>query len=184
MAADGLRESIARPANDAATILEQAVGAAARALWDRPEAVHYLEHCARQLQPLLTTLPTAPPAYGLIHGDAIRANALVDAQEQVTLIDFDLCGPGLRAYDLASYLLTIRGTAQEAVFIEAFLAGYTAWRSLSQAEYGLLPVFEAVRAIFDIGVPATYVDQWGSGYLYAVLDPALAQVRRCMAQLG
>jgi Ser/Thr protein kinase RdoA (MazF antagonist) len=50
----------------------------------------------------------------------IRANALVADDGAVTVIDFDWAGLGWRAYDVASYLLTIRGDPQEPNFEEAF----------------------------------------------------------------
>ena len=61
--------------------------------------------------------------------------------------------------------------------------GYTEVRPLTGQEHETLPLFEAVRAIFDVGVPAKYVDHWGSAYLYASLDRTLDQLRRSMARL-
>ena len=121
------------------------------------------------------------PAYGLIHGDVIRANALVSEPGQVTIIDFDLCGPGWRAYDLAGYLLTIRDTPEEQAFEGAFLAGYQQERPLSPAEQQLLPAFEAVRAIFSIGIPAMNIHHWGSAYFHAFLEQSLKRLRASMA---
>ncbi len=43
-----------------------------------------------------------------------------------------------------------------------------------------LPVFEAGRHIFSIGVPAMNVDHWRSAYLHAFLDHSLAQLRTRM----
>ena len=128
-------------------------------------------------------MPKEPPAYGVVHGDVIRANALVGEDGTVTVLDFDFCGIGWRAYDVASYLLTIRNTPTEAEFAEAFLAGYTDIRALTPEEREAMPLFEAVRAIFAIGTPAKYVDHWGSEYLYAFLDQSLERLERVMQQL-
>ncbi len=91
---------------------------------------------------------------------------------------------GWRAYDIASYLLTIRGTPDEAEYADAFVAGYTDIRSLLPTEHEALPFFEAVRALFEIGTPARYVDTWGSAYLYAFLDQSLEKLKHQMSQLA
>lgn len=182
--ADALPEPLDRPTNDLATIIDEATTAARMALIDRPDAVALLEKCAIRLHALGAVLTSTPPAYGLIHGDVIRANALVDQEGTVTVLDFDLCGLGWRGYDIASYLLTIRGSPDEAAFAEAFLTGYTELRSLSSYDYETLPLFEATRAMFEIGTPAQHVNHWGSAYLYSWLDHSLTQLRRCMGQLG
>jgi Ser/Thr protein kinase RdoA (MazF antagonist) len=122
--------------------------------------------------------------YGIIHGDAIRANALVAEDGSVTVIDFDWYGPGWRAYDIASYLLTIRGSKDEQAFAEAFLSGYTAVRPLAAHEHALLPLFEAVRAILEIGAPALHVNLWGSAYLESFFAQFLERLKRAMQQLA
>jgi hypothetical protein len=53
--------------------------------------------------------------------------------------DFDLCGRGWRAYDIASYLLVIRGSAEEEASQQAFLKGYEEIRPLREIEGETLP---------------------------------------------
>ena len=173
-----------RPVIDIAALLDEAVAAAERALIERPDVVAFLHESATRLRPKLDPLPKESPTYGVIHGDVIRANALVGDDDTVTVLDFDFCGIGWRAYDVASYLLTIRNTPMEADFAEAFLAGYTDIRALTPDEPKAMPLFEAVRAIFAIGTPAKYVDHWGSEYLYAFLDQSLERLERTMQQLA
>jgi Ser/Thr protein kinase RdoA (MazF antagonist) len=182
--ADAMSAPLNRPVIDIATVLDEAVTAAEMALIERSDVVSYLRECATKLRPELDPLPREPPAYGVIHGDVIRANALVGDDGTVTVLDFDFCGIGWRAYDVASYLLTIRNTPTEAEFAEAFVAGYTDIRSLTPEEREAMPLFEAVRAIFAIGTPAKYVDHWGSEYLYAFLDRSLEGLERAMRQLA
>jgi Ser/Thr protein kinase RdoA (MazF antagonist) len=160
--ADDMPFSLARPANDIAQLVNQSLAAFAAEVPDRPEDVAYLRQCAAILRPKFRTLPQAKPYYGLIHGDVIRANAQVAKDGTVSILDFDLCGPGWRAYDIASYLAVIRGLPEEPIWEEAFLDGYEQIRPITEVEREALPVFEAVRHIFAIGVPAMNVDHWGS----------------------
>jgi Ser/Thr protein kinase RdoA (MazF antagonist) len=181
--ADTAPTAFARATRDIAASLDEAMAGIRTALRDRPVECGYLESCARELHARLRTLTHESPAYGIIHGDAIRANALVADDGGVTVIDFDWYGLGWRTYDIASYLLTIRGDPNEQRFAEAFLAGYTAVRSLAAGEYPLLPLFEAVRAILEIGTPALNVNLWGRAYLDSFFDQSVERLRRSMQQL-
>jgi Ser/Thr protein kinase RdoA (MazF antagonist) len=172
-----------RPENDVLAIVDQPAAACAAAVHDRPEAVRYVQACAATLHSRLASLSKAPPAYDLIHGDVIRANAQVSDDGAVSILDFDLCGPGWRTYDIASYLFVVKGTPNEATYAEAFLRGYQSVRPLTEAERATLPLFEATRAIFDLGVPAMEVNHWGRAYLDTFLDQSLAQLKRCMEAL-
>jgi Ser/Thr protein kinase RdoA (MazF antagonist) len=179
--ADEMPFNLVRPANDVHAILNRSVAAFAAAVPEHPDDVAYLKHCAAVILSRLGTLPhQRKPYYGLIHGDVIRANAQVADDRTVTILDFDLCGPGWRAYDIASYLVVIRGLPDEAALARAFLSGYEQIRPITEVEREALPVFEAVRHIFSIGVPAMNVNHWGSSYLYAFLDQSLAQLREKM----
>lgn len=178
--ADAMPSSLVRPANDIEQIVNRWIAAFAAAVPDRPEDSVYLHRCAGIILPRLEALPQEKPYYGLIHGDVIRANAQVADDGTVTILDFDLSGPGWRAYDIASYPAVIRGSAKEAMLEAAFLGGYEQIRPITEIEREALPVFEAVRHIFSIGIPAMNVYHWGSAYLHAFLDESLGQLRERM----
>jgi len=182
--ADDAPPSFVRTAASIAARLDQAIAGIQTALLDRPAERAYLAACTVELQARLQTLTHESPTYGLIHGDVIRANALVANDGSVTIIDFDWYGLGWRAYDIASYLLAVRGDPNEQRLAEAFLSGYTAVRTLASHEYLLLPLFEAVRAILEIGTPAEHINHWGSAYLYSFFDQSLERLEHSMQQLG
>jgi Ser/Thr protein kinase RdoA (MazF antagonist) len=182
--ADQAPTALGRTTQDIAVRLDQALVGIRAVLGGGMAERAYLEECAQELQARLPILPRESPAYGIIHGDAIRANALVANDGSVTVIDFDWYGLGWRAYDIASYRLTVRGTQDEQPFAEAFLSGYTAVRPLTEQEYALLPLFEAVRAMLEIGTPALHVNLWGSAYLESFFTQSLDRLKRAMQQLA
>jgi Ser/Thr protein kinase RdoA (MazF antagonist) len=182
--ADRAPVSVVRTTHDIAARLDQALAGIRALLGDGLTERPYLEECAQELQSRLRTLPKEAPTYGIIHGDAIRANALVADDGSVTVIDFDWYGLGWRAYDIASYLLTIRSDPNEQPFADAFLSGYTAVRPLAAQEYALLPLFEAVRAILEIGTPALHINLWGSAYLEGFFAQSLDRLKCSMQQLA
>ncbi len=72
---------------------------------------------------------------------------------------------------------------REDSLVDAFLTGYTATRMLTSQEYANLPLFEAVRAVFEIGTPALNVDHWGTAYLSAFFDQSLERLKQAMLRL-
>jgi Ser/Thr protein kinase RdoA (MazF antagonist) len=183
--ADGMDGELTRPANDVSRLLHRCIAAFEAEVPERPEDLAYLRQCGATLRARIDgALPQEKPYYGLIHGDVIRANLRIGDDGSVTLLDFDLCGPGWRVYDVASYLVVVIMLPEREKSERAFLSGYEEVRQITAMEREALPLFEAVRAIFDIGVPAMNVHHWGSAYLHAFLDHSLDRVRHIMSEIA
>jgi Ser/Thr protein kinase RdoA (MazF antagonist) len=173
--ADSMPLTLDRPANDYDFIVGQGIVAIETILLHRPADLTFLREAVAILQPRFAALPRQTPYFGMIHGDVIRANAQVSEDGQVTVLDFDLCGPGWRAYDVASYL----EVAGQPEAMQAFLEGYEQIRPLSDTERGWLPLFRAARNIFELGIPALNAYHWGSAYLSdREVDTALDSLKR------
>jgi Ser/Thr protein kinase RdoA (MazF antagonist) len=78
----------------------------------------------------------------------------------VTLFDFDLCGPGWRAYDVGTVLIDT-----DAATAVAFREGYEAVRPLAPVEEALLPWMQMAQQIWMLGMRAWHVNAWGSSYV-------------------
>ena len=178
--ADTMPRSLPRPPNDFHCVVGQSVAAFGSIATHRPADVAFLRDAADLLRLRVDALPKNAPHYGMIHGDVIRANAQVSSDNTVTVLDFDLCGPGWRAYDVASYL-AVAGTAEAQ---QAFLSGYQEIRPLDEAEIGWLPLFEAARHIFSLGIPAMNAYHWGSVALSDEnIGRSLDALRRCLLEV-
>ncbi len=152
---------------------------------ERPEDVAYLQEVALLLKSRIATLPREPPAFGLVHGDVIPSNAQVTPAGKIAMLDFDFCGDGWRAYDVATYLGEVRFWNASPVTADGFLAGYEEVRPLLDWERKSLPLFEAARHIHALGTPALHVNEWGRSYLSdRMIDILLDSVRACMAEAG
>lgn len=169
-----------RPSHDLEWIVDESVAAIAAEVPERTEDLAYLRKAADRLHARISALPREAPEYGMIHGDVIRANAQAGEDGRVTVLDFDLCGPGWRAYDVASYRIVVRDAPSEEGSEDAFLRGYQQERPLTAWEQESMALFEAVRALFSLGVPAMNVYHWGSAYLRFFLDDYLARFRLAM----
>ena len=185
IATDALPHPLARPRITTRDLLVHSIDALEVLPVASPDHVVELRQAARILQPMLDRLPTSAPAYGLVHGDIIPSNAQVRQDGTVSVLDFDFCGYGWRALDIATYLSEVAYWETPASAREAFMAGYASVRPLSLDEEASLPALEATRAIASLGTPAREVNIWGSAYLSdAMIERTLAIVRERLAQLG
>lgn len=72
--------------------------------------------------------------WGVIHGDVQGMNFHFDDEDRITFLDFDLCGYGWRAYEIAYYYTRIPKRLRGAL-----ISRYESVRPLSRAEHDMLP---------------------------------------------
>lgn len=144
---------------------------------DRDELA-YLETIAARVAGQMAALPRTTPAWGFCHGDFHPGNVRFDAAGSPTLFDFDCCGAGWRAYDLAVFQWNAWLERREPRWIserwDAFLAGYRELREISDDELATIPLFLVARQIWLMGLDAAleagYPPQWvGPAWLPAQL---------------
>jgi Ser/Thr protein kinase RdoA (MazF antagonist) len=90
-------------------------------------------------------------SWGPIGGDFHSSNTHFDDQDNLTFFNFDLCGPGWRAYDIATFLLNTNLMHTSADYSEAFFAGYFSVRQLSRNEHAAVSPFLTIRRIWLTG---------------------------------
>lgn len=74
--------------------------------------------------------------WGIVHGDPQDLNYHLTPNGKITFFDFDLCGYGWRAYDVAYFYTRIPEPLRQPA-----LDGYESLRPLSDAEHDMLPTF-------------------------------------------
>ncbi|MDD9717801.1 phosphotransferase [Dinoroseobacter sp. PD6] len=82
---------------------------------------------------------------GMVHADPLRENVFV-TKTGLALIDFDDCGPGFRAYDIAVALTQSLDDPALPVLRQSIVGGYAEVSALSEAELACLPVFSMLRS--------------------------------------
>ncbi len=87
-------------------------------------------------------------SWGPIGGDFHSHNTYFLNDNSPTFFNFDLCGPGWRAYDIATFLLNtdLLNVSQE--LTEAFFAGYYSQRPLSDNEHAAISPFLTIRRVW------------------------------------
>jgi Ser/Thr protein kinase RdoA (MazF antagonist) len=79
--------------------------------------------------------------------------------------DFDCCGVGWRAYDIAVFRWAARFSKKENEQWQAFLKGYQAERSLAEADLQVVPLFIGIRHIWLMGLHTGNGHDWGYGWM-------------------
>jgi Ser/Thr protein kinase RdoA (MazF antagonist) len=130
----------------------------------------------------LKQLPTEPSDYGLIHDDLHFANFLIKPDGQVAIVDFDDCGYGWFAIDVAMALfdvLVLNNSASEAQnqnfarrFMKHYLSGYRQENSLTAFWQLQIPHFLKLKELCiyadlighpDIAQPDSWVGSFMRG---------------------
>lgn len=135
----------------AATILGE------RPLWGRWQtgigmdapAVRLIQRMAAVVERRLGAIAHDRERFGLIHADMRLANLLVEG-DRTKVIDFDDCGFGWLAYDLATAVSFIQERPDLPALIEAWLAGYGRSARFPRDLEAEIPTFLMLRRIAEI----------------------------------
>jgi Ser/Thr protein kinase RdoA (MazF antagonist) len=104
-----------------------------------------------ELEDLFANEVSAPDSWGPIGGD-FHHSSIYFNDNQPTFFNFDLCGYGWRAYDIAAFLLNTNLVHRSTEQTEAFFAGYYSERQLNENEHAAISPFLTVRRVWLTGV--------------------------------
>jgi Ser/Thr protein kinase RdoA (MazF antagonist) len=111
-----------------------------------PEGESLLNRATEALSDALRAYGTGPETFGLIHADLRLANLMLD-RDTLTVIDFDDCGYGWWAYDLAAALSFIETDPRLPDLIAAWVEGYTRIAPLAPQDCAMIPALIFLRRI-------------------------------------
>jgi Ser/Thr protein kinase RdoA (MazF antagonist) len=125
----------------------------------------------------LTVYGTGPDTFGLIHADLRLANLMVDG-DRLTAIDFDDCGFGWWAYDLAAALSFIETDPRLPDLIAAWVEGYARVAAFRSEDRAMIPSLILLRRVLLTAWLSTRADSdtaqalGGPGYTQGTLQLA------------
>jgi len=138
-----------------------------------------MKRIVEKLHHQLEGLPLSHLTRGFVHGDLQGYHANVDEEGTLTFYDFDCCGPGFRAYDLAVIRWCSRLEDSETTRWEPCLRGYQEVFPLSEVDIAAIPSFVGCRYMWHIGLHTANADDWGHGWLNdEYFDNALKNLRK------
>ena len=136
-----------------------------------------------QIKSQLRYLPTKSPYWGVCWGDPHSGNVHFTLDNQMTLFDFDQCGYGWRAFDLAKFWQVSLQTGLSNRIREAFLKGYQEVDKLTELELDRLQSFIQMAHIWSWAISLNAARH----YDYSRLDKhyftqRLEQLKRLQSQ--
>jgi Ser/Thr protein kinase RdoA (MazF antagonist) len=153
-------------------------------LADRTDDQADLQRMADALRDGVGRLPLDQLEAGFCHGDFHGGNAHMN-DKAITFFDFDCCGPGWRAYDLAVFRWAARHKAVEEVQWPAFLSGYRGHREVTDLDMAAIPWFVAIRQLWWHGLHAGLAQDYGRGWMNAKYwDNGMTFLRGCDVLAG
>lgn len=142
------------------------------------EGSKLLDRATTSLAQALEAYGTGPETFGLIHADLRLANLMVDG-DALAAIDFDDCGLGWWAYDLAAALSFIETDARLPDLIARWCEGYTRIAPLRAEDRAMIPALIFLRRVLLTAWLATRADsdtaQSLGGPVYTLGTLALAE---------
>ncbi|MES2336412.1 MAG: phosphotransferase [Pseudomonadota bacterium] len=136
-----------------------------------------LARATEALSARLRAYGTGPEVFGLIHADLRLANLMIDG-DRLTAIDFDDCGFGWWAYDLAAALSFIETDPRLPDLIARWCEGYARITTLRPEDRAMIPSLILLRRVLLTGWLASRADSDtaaaldGPGYTAGTLDLA------------
>ncbi len=151
-AGDTFSSPYPRPARDLRYLLDKPLAAFRPLLAHRPADWDYVTTVAEVIRARITALADAGLRWGTVHRDPCSGNATVTADGRVTWFDFEHCGPGWTAQDLASaYGIDADdagGYVGQGPIWQALLSGYHAVRPVMATELAALPALVVANSFF------------------------------------
>jgi Ser/Thr protein kinase RdoA (MazF antagonist) len=146
---------------DLAYLIDAPLAAIRPFLAHRPEDWSYLERFASRLRARAEAAIRSGLDWGVCYGDLRSGKIHISEGVTCTALDFDRCGPGWRAYDLAAIQWVGMGDERGRIWA-SFMKGYTETRPLAAAELAAMPIFHATCHLAMLGGYAENVDDWGA----------------------
>lgn len=111
----------------------------------KPDHVAFWRMCADRILAARAKLDRNSLPWGVTHSDLHPHNAMVHADNSVTIMDFDGCGEDFLAQELAIFPWAGRKNGFSEPAIRAFLDGYDSMRPRTDAERAAEPLFIATK---------------------------------------
>lgn len=146
----GFSSPHARAALDLAYLIDEPLAFSAPRHSHRTEDWAYLLDIASRVRAGIEALAHHGLSWGVCHGDCHFANTHVDETGRVTFFDFEFCGEGWLAYDLAisRWAEDLYEMDPDQRLWSAFLEGYTSVRPITPADLRAIPLLVAAREIW------------------------------------
>jgi Ser/Thr protein kinase RdoA (MazF antagonist) len=136
---------------------------------EKTEEFVYMQSLQSYLLKELQEVNEVELSKGTVHMDIWFDNINISKDGLITLFDFDFCGNGWLAIDIAYYILQLSFVEREDSICKektaAFLEGYGSVRIISEEEKRILPMLGLCCYFFYLGNQVRRFDNWSNYFL-------------------
>lgn len=126
------------------------------------DTLDYVDGLKERLRLNWPDIPKEEDMFGVCIGDVNTTNFHITDSGKVTLFDFDQCGFGYRAFEIAKFASSIHSFERKRTLLDAFLDGYQKEMPLTDVELEAIPFSERVAKIWVLAIHAKNVDRIGN----------------------
>ena len=128
----------------------------------KPQNLDYLQRKISEIKDKLSNLPQEAPYWGVCWGDPHSGNSHFTTDNEITIFDFDQCGYGWRAFDIAKFLQVSLSAGINRKVRDAFFAGYLKVQAISEIEINCLQALTQTAHIWNwaINIEGAAVHCW------------------------
>lgn len=148
VATSDFADNDSRPRLNRRYLLEQPLAQIRTAMPCTPELNLRLQQLEARCERLLEEAGQCLPDWGFCHGDLYIGNLRM-RNDRCVMFDFDMCGTGWRAFDLASFKWAARLHKQDAAAWPPFLQGYLQVRDVAASTLKFVPLFMILRHLWN-----------------------------------
>jgi Ser/Thr protein kinase RdoA (MazF antagonist) len=179
-ALDDFESEHQRPHLDVDTLIFSPLRLVEPYLKHRPQDWDYLTDFIERLVKRIQTLPMDELEWGFCHGDLQGHHHHISDHGTLTFFDFDCCGYGIRAYDLAVFHWCFHQEDNQDVMWAAYRQGYQEVRPLTEVNLAAIPLFICARYTWHMGLHTGNAADWGRDWLDdGYFDRALKKLHDC-----
>lgn len=123
--------------------------------------------------------------HGICHGDLNFSNAVRQADGELALFDFESCGPGILAYDLAVFRWNQRLFGAQEQIWQDFVAGYRETNVVPERELAGIDLLVLLRQAYMVGHDArrTLIESLGTRWRRVLRTQKMDALRQLDAEL-
>lgn len=182
-ASAGFSPSRIRKPLDNDALIAQPLAAVEAFFPSKETGLRYLKEQASRLTSEINKLNHSGLRHIYLHGDLTGGNANWDAGGQYTFFDFDCCGYGWQAYDLAVFLWSLIQNGKLNLW-DDFLEGYRSVAQLGKVNERSIGLFVAARSSWIMGYSLSRVGTQGSlSYKSALFESDISFLKRLQFEL-
>lgn len=134
------------------------------------EEMQFMQITQKYLLREFQNADTSQIRQGAVHMDIWFDNLNITDTQEITLFDFDFCGNGWIATDIAYYILQLHNVEKYEPTdyqpkVDSFLKGYESITPITTEEKRLLPILGVSMYFFYLGVQCQRFDNWSNSFL-------------------